>query len=159
MLRRSLIALLPLLAASPALASGKPKEKEKGKEGEDQKDVGQYVDLSSVAIPIVVSGQIVNYVFVTVRLNLTTQASSSKLRAKAPYFRDALVKAAHRTPFTKADNYLVVDEGKLKSALMREAAAIAGPGNVREIVITSQTPKRRLGVPKPVGRDGGEIKP
>ncbi len=157
MLRRSLIALLPLLAASSALASGKPKDK--GKEGEGQKDVGQYVDLSAVAIPIVVSGQLVNYVFVTLRINLTAQASSSKLRAKAPYFRDALVKAAHRTPFTKADNYLVVDDAKLKAAMMREATAIAGPGNIREIVITSQTPKRRLGVPKPLGRDGGEIKP
>lgn len=151
--RRALIALLPLLAAGPALASGKPKE------GEEQKEVGQYVDLSSVAIPIVVSGQLVNYVFVSIRLNLTAQASSSKLRAKEPYFRDALVKAAHRTPFTKADNYLVVDDAKLKAAMMREAAAIAGPGNVREIVIVSQTPKRRLGVPKPIGRDGSEIKP
>ena len=152
MLRRAFIVVLPLLAAGPALASGKKEEKE-------PKEVGQYVDLSSVAIPIVVSGQLVNYVFVSLRLLLSAQASSSKLRAKEPYFRDALVRAAHRTPFTDPNDYLVVDAAKLQAAMMRECTAIAGPGNVKAVVIVSQTPKRRLGVPKPRVRGQGDINP
>lgn len=155
MLRRAFIAALPLLAAGPALASGKP---EKKKEGEAS-GAGQYIDLSTAAMPIVVSGQLVNYVFVSVRILLTSSANSMKLRAQAPYFRDALVRAGHRTPFTNAKDYVTVDVPKLQAAMMREATAIAGPGNIKGIVVTSQTPKRRVGLPKPGGRDDAEIHP
>ena len=50
-------------------------------------------------MPIVVDGQLVNYVFVYVRLNLTSGANATRLREKEPFFRDALVRAGHRTPF------------------------------------------------------------
>lgn len=140
MLRRALIAAAPLvLLAAPAHASGKK---------EDKTPVGQYVDLSPVALPIVVRGQLVNYVFAYVRINLTNGANSVKLREKEPFFRDALVRAAHRTPFTKADDYSVVDEARLSAVLAREAAAIAGPGAVKSVVITSQSPKKRIIMPR-----------
>jgi len=137
MLRPALI-LAALIAASPALA------KEGGKV-----EVGQYVDLSPVALPIVVRGELVNYVFVYVRINLTSGANPVKLREKEPYFRDALVRAGHRTPFTKADDYLSIDVPRLTATLQREASLIAGPGMVRSVVVTSQAPKRRAGVPTP----------
>lgn len=141
MIRRALLAAALALAAQPALASA---EKEEGKV-----EVGQYVDLSPVAMPIVVDGRLVNYIFVYVRINLTRGANAVKLREKEPFFRDALVRAGHRTPFTKADDYMVVDTTKLSSTLQREAAAIAGPGMVRSVVVTSQAPKKRAGVPRP----------
>ena len=138
--RRSLIAAAPLaLIATVAQASGAKKE------GEDEKaPVGQYVDLSPVAMPIVVDGKLVNYVFAYVRINLTLRANSVKLREKEPFFRDALVRAAHRTPFTKAGDYSVVDEARLSAVMMREAAAITGPGMVKSVVVTSQSPKKRI---------------
>jgi len=143
MLRRSLLAAAPLaLLAAPALASG-------GGGKEEKVVVGQYVDLSPVALPIVVDGRLVNYVFAYVRINLTAGANSVKLREKEPFFRDALVRAGHRTPFTNPKDYTVLDSAKLTAALSREAAAIAGPGTVKSVVITSQTPKRRLGLPTP----------
>lgn len=154
MLRRAILAALPLLAAGPAVASAKPEKKEGETPG-----ATSYIDLSSAAMPIVVSGQLVNYVFVSVRVVLTSAADSMKLRAKAPYFRDALVRAGHRTPFTNPKDYSSVDVPKLQAAMMREATAIAGPGNIKAILVTSQTPKRRVGLPKPGGRDGGEIHP
>src|SRR5690349_10869581 len=103
--RRALFAAAPLaLIAAAAHAPAK-------KEGGDEKSpVGQYVDLSPVALPIVVDGRLVNYVFAYVRINLTLRANSVKLREKEPFFRDALVRAAHRTPFTKAGDYSTVDE-------------------------------------------------
>ena len=46
---------------------------------------------------VVVNGQLVNYIFVNVRVNLTSRADVTKLReAKEPFFRDALVRDAHR---------------------------------------------------------------
>ena len=137
MLRRSLIAAAVALAATPVLAAEK----------EGKGDVGMYVDLQPVGLPIVLNRQLVNYVFVYVRINLTSGANVSRLREKEPFFRDALVRAGHRTPFTKPSDLGAVDEQKLTAALSREAAAIAGPGQIRSVVVTQQAARRRARVP------------
>src|SRR5438128_2027606 len=115
--------LLILAAPLLVLANG-------AQAGEDKKpkEVGQYVDLQPVAMPIVIDGQLVNYVFVYVRVNLKSGADVIKLRDKEPYFRDALVRDAHRTPFTVAGDWQKIDEAKLTAAMARDAAAITGPG-------------------------------
>ena len=138
MLRRTLIAALAaaLMASSAEAGSGGPAQ------------VGQYVDIQPVGLPIVVNGQLVNYVFVYVRLNLTAGADVSRLRNKEPYFRDALVRTAHRTPFTRLDDYNRIDEGRLTAVMMREATAIAGPGTIRSVVVSSQAPQRRVATPR-----------
>ncbi|HYF23129.1 MAG TPA: hypothetical protein VD929_07005 [Caulobacteraceae bacterium] len=141
MRRRDLITAAVLAgAAGPALAAG-PKA---GKE-----TVGQYVDLSPVALPVIVDGRLKNYVFVTVRLKLTAKADVQKLRAKEPYFRDALVRAGHRTPFVLAADWTRLDEVRLKTALAREAAAIAGAGLVQGVEVVSQQAQRQTGVNPP----------
>lgn len=112
-------------------------------------DIGQYVDLQPVALPIVADGRLVNYVFVYVRLNLASSANAQRLREKEPYFRDALVRAAHRTPFNKPDDYQTVDVPMLSASMMRDAAAIAGAGAVRSVAITSQAPRAHIRPPKP----------
>lgn len=139
MLRRTLLAAVLALIPTVAAAAGKPAEK-KG-------DVGQYVDLQPVGLPIVAKGQLVNYVFVYVRLNLTNTAVAARLREKEPFFRDALVRAAHRTPFTLASDYSRVDTARLTATLARDAAAIAGPGQILSVVVTSQAPRRRVAQP------------
>lgn len=136
MLRRRLISALPLLllGAGPAVAS----------EGEAaSKQVGQYVDLQPVALPIIVDGQLANYVFVSVRLNLASGADTSRWRAKEPFLRDALVRAAHTTPFNVPGDQQKIDVAKLTSTLMRVSAVICGPNVVRSVVVTSQVSSHR----------------
>ena len=140
MLRRVLLfAALAALSAGPAVASGNPS-------GDAQ--VGQYVDLQPVALPVVVDGQLVNYVFVNVRLNLASNADTSRWRAKEPFFRDALVRAAHRSPFTVPNAPDKIDLPRLTAALMRAAVAITGPNVIRSVVVTSQVPSRRGRAPR-----------
>jgi hypothetical protein len=141
MSRRLLIALVPLLILSRAVGAAESKA--------DKTDVGQYVDLQPVGMPIVVAGDLVNYVFVSVRLNLTTGANAKALREKEPYFRDALVRAGHRTPFVVPNDFQRVDAAKLAATMLREAVAIAGPGQVSSAVVTAQTPQRRVPQPRP----------
>ncbi|MDB5422769.1 MAG: hypothetical protein JWQ29_185 [Phenylobacterium sp.] len=142
MQRRLFISLAPLLfLASTAGASEDAKA--------PKQDVGQYVDMQPLAMPIVVKGELINYVFVYVRLNLTSRANVAQLRDKEPYFRDALVRAAHRTPFVVAGNYEKVDEARLTATMMREAVAIAGPGQIRSAVVTSQAPQKRVAPSRP----------
>lgn len=135
MLRRRLIALLPLLLLAGAPAAAEEKQ--------GSKQVGQYVDLQPVALPVVIDGQLVNYVFVTVRLNLASGADTSRWRAKEPYFRDALVRAGAETPFNADKSYDKIDDARLTASLMKSAAAIAGPNVVRSVTILSQVPSRR----------------
>jgi hypothetical protein len=141
MIRRRLILAAPLLllsaAARPAAAEDAPR-----------KEVGQYVDLLPVGLPIVVDGQLVNYVFVHVRLNLAAGADTSRWRAKEPYFRDALVRVGHATPFTIPGDREKVDTVRLAAVLMREAQAITGPGVIRSVVVTSQVPSHRGRAPR-----------
>lgn len=142
MIRRTLLTAVVLLSASLAQAA---EPKPEGKGGKDGKgDVGQYVDLQPVALPIISDRRLVNYVFVNVRLNLTTAANAAKLREKEPLFRDALVRAAHRTPFSNPADLSTVDVPRLTATLMRDATAIAGAGQIRTVVVTSQAPRRRL---------------
>jgi len=138
MIRRLLLAAALTLAATSAQAA-----EEKKKEG----DVGQYVDLQPTGMPIMSKGRLVNYVFVVVRINLTDTANAAKLREKEPFFRDALVRAGHRTPFTNPADLTQVDAARLSAALVRDATAIVGPGQIRSVVITSQKSRRRTGFP------------
>jgi hypothetical protein len=110
---------------------------------------GQYVDISPVGLPIVYERRLINYVFVSVRLNLTGGANAMTMREKEPYFRDALVKLAHRRPFTRLDDFTVIDEAALRTAMGAEAARIAGPRQIANVQITSQAPQKRAGLPKP----------
>ncbi|MEW5684288.1 MAG: hypothetical protein AB1942_05175 [Pseudomonadota bacterium] len=142
MFRRAVISGLILAClASPVLAADKKKEGEKG-------DVGQYVDLQPVGLPIMHERRLVNYIFVYVRINLTSRADVSKLREKEPFFRDALVRAGHRTPFTDPKDLTKINAPMLSAALTRDGAAIAGPGQILSVVVTQQAPRRRFGMPK-----------
>lgn len=169
MRRRTLLTSALSLSAALVLADGfvtpargadkkddKKDEKggEKGKEGEKGKDgkkgdVGQYVDLQPVGLPIVYERQVVNYVFVYIRINLTSGANASKLREKEPFFRDALVRLGHRTPFTLDSDLSKIDDARLTAALKQEVVRITGPGQVLSVVVTSQAPRRRVSRPQP----------
>lgn len=133
------IAFALALIAGPALAAPK-------KEGKS--DVGQYVDLQPIGLPIVADRRLVNYVFVNIRINLTDGANAAKLREKEPFFRDALVRAGHRNPFTLSSDLSKIDAARLTATLTKDANRIAGPGQIRSVVVTSQAPQRRMSTPR-----------
>lgn len=136
MRRRLILSLACLVLAGPASAA------EHGKAAEAASANGLYVDIAPVGLPVIVGGRLVNYVFATVRLVLAPGANVITLRAKEPYFRDALVRAAHRTPFVLPGDLTKLDEAALRRALMAEAARIAGPRAIASVQVTSQTSQR-----------------
>ena len=110
--------------------------------------VDQSVSLATVALPLVGNGQVANYVFVSVKLLLTLSADAAALRAKEPYFRDALVRAAHRgAPFVRPGDLNRLDDAKIRAVMYHEAVAIAGPGKIAAVAILSQTPEHRRVTP------------
>jgi hypothetical protein len=137
MRRLFILAACALALAGPAHAA----------EDAGKGDVGQYVELQPVGLPIVSHDRLVNYVFVYVRINLTSAANAAHWREKEPFFRDALVRAAHRTPFTLPSDLGKIDVPRLTATLAAEAARIAGPGQIRSVVVTQQAPRRRYVAP------------
>ena len=126
---------------------------------EPAKPVVDRLDLSKVGMPIVWRGRLVNYVFVAARLRLAPGRDGQALHAKEPYFRDALARAGHRTPFVDPSDLSRVDERVLDAALLREAQRIAGPGMVTGVEVLTQQPLRRLPRPRPEASASRPITP
>lgn len=141
MRRRDLLALGTLAtavtAASAAVAGGP---------SSSSGPVGPSLNIAGVGVPIIVGGRIRNYVFVTLRLTLGGGQTPEIMRSKEPYFRDALVRQAHRTPFVLPDDWTRVDSEGIGAWLMRTAPSISGAGSVTAAEVALQTPRRRTGV-------------
>lgn len=137
--RRHLLSLmgagLGIGVAGPALAAG------------DEKPAAAVVNLQGVGLPVIADGRVRNYVFVSIRLHLSGSASMEAVRAKDAHFRDALVKAAHRTPFTLARDWSQLDAAALSRSLMASATRIAGQGKISRVEVLHQAPRRRTGIP------------
>ena len=82
------------------------------------------------------------------RLNLAPGVDALRMREREPYYRDALVRAAHRHPFVKPGDYTHVNEPALKAAMMAEGARIAGPRVVTSVDILTAQPQKVTGLPK-----------
>lgn len=135
--RRNLIAAS---IAVPALAGALPAS------AADRPSPGASLAIAGVGLPIVSGGRLRNYVFVSLRLHLGGSATPESMRPKEAYLRDALVRAAHRTPFVIEDDWTRIDVGALSASLMRSAASIASRGAVTRVEVVSQAPRRRTGV-------------
>jgi hypothetical protein len=121
-------AVAPALAAAPAPAP-------------------QTIALEAVALPVIVDGRLVNYVFCSIRLDLYPNADGAKVRAKEEYFRDDLVRMGHRSPFTRKDDYTKVDEARIKAEIMRVAPGLVGPGVIKSATIIKQSSQKLM--PRP----------
>ncbi|BBF82212.1 MULTISPECIES: hypothetical protein [Asticcacaulis] len=131
--RRLLLSTLLCAFAMPALAS------EAKKEGGEP-----YVKLAPVALPVTENGRVINYLFVTLRINLTAKADVNALRLKEPYFRDLLIRAAHKQSFALPNKRDTLDEARFKKVMIPEFTKIAGAGNIETLEILAQNPKKLM---------------
>jgi flagellar basal body-associated protein FliL len=138
-------AIFSLIAATPAFAKDEKK---------DEPKAPQSVILDTVVLPVIVKGQLINYVFVSIRLELDPSADGAAVRNKQQYIRDDLVRASYRTPFTLATNYAKLDEAKIKAEIMSYAPSVIGAHAIRLIVITKQVSQKMRTLP-PVDTAGG----
>ena len=99
--------------------------------------------VAGVGLPIIAGGRVRNYIFVSLRLHLGRGQTAERVRTKEPYLRDALTRAAYRTPFTVADDWNVIDVAAMSASLMRSATTLVGRGAVTRIEVFSQVPRHR----------------
>lgn len=134
--------LLGLAGLSPSAAQA----------ADSPQDRPSFVQLGAVALPVVVDGRLINYVFVTVKLDLTPMADGAVVRNKEPFFRDALVRAGHRTPFTLPADYTRLDDKRIRAEVMSDAVAIVGRGVVAKAEVIKQVSQHYRDLPLPPSR-------
>ena len=122
---------LGTMHASPVLASGAP----------EKAAVEPNIKISAVALPIFVDRRVTNYIFVSIKIHLTPKANIDAMRAKEPYFRDALMKSAYKTSYGQKDSDDKLDEKLFKTQINTLFTGIAGPGMIQSIEIVEQKAK------------------
>lgn len=137
--RRTLITAATAAAAS-AVAS-------KAVAAETAPAAAPALSIAGLGLPVIADGRLRNYVFVSLRLMLGAGKTPEQMKAKEAFFRDALVKAAHRTPFTVQGDWTRLDERRMSAALVTAANTISGRGSVARVEIVAQNPRRRSGMP------------
>lgn len=106
-------------------------------------EVTRTMDAAYIAVPVVRDGVLVNYLFVTMRIDIAPQVDLWRTRERAHFLRDALVRAAHRTSLADArrDDTLNTPLAiQVFSAAAREAL---GANAVRGLTIQSAYSTRR----------------
>jgi hypothetical protein len=147
--RALLLAPLALLAATPALANG-PKKKE----GEGEEAPDPVIKLQSMALPVIVGGRLINYVFLQMSITLKPGVLVTVFEGKEPMLRDAIVREAHAKPFVRPDSYVALDETRLKASVLRETNGLIGPGKVAMVTVVKQTPRNFIAPPPKPGAQG-----
>lgn len=138
LLRRAVVLTLLAAALPGAVAQASAPKKA---------DDGAHLDLAPIGLPVHTGGKIKNYVFVQTRLVPGPGFDATRLREKEPYYRDALVRSAHRTTLNPAGDWTTLDRARLEATLLTEARRISGPKSVRAVILLNQTPRRRTGLP------------
>src|SRR5665213_1412638 len=70
--------------------------------------------MNTAPLPITRNGRLVNYIFVTLRLVCRQGSDMVAIRAKEPFFRDALVRTAARSSLAMPDG-VHIDLAKLRA--------------------------------------------
>ncbi len=114
------------LLAGLANASG-PSEKANGETGEESPELSsRSMDAPYLAVPVVRNGQLVNYLFVSLRIQITPQVDLWRTRERAHFLRDALVRASHANDLADPNDANLLNEAR--AVAVYRAAAVQALG-------------------------------
>jgi hypothetical protein len=109
--------------------------------------IGNALDLSLVAVPIVSRGRLVNYVLVRLTLTVRPGTDVTRLSEKEPFFREALVRLGYHTPLNPPNSLNQVDTALVSAKMLPLCRAIAGSDMLTGVEIKYQEPQKRLPAP------------
>src|SRR5690606_6897383 len=112
--------------ANASGAGGHGGEKEKAKAEEGPTVSARSMDAPYLAVPVVRDGQLVNYLFVSLRIEISPSVDLWRTRERAHYLRDALVRASHSADLADPHDNNALNEAR--AVEVYRAAAIAALG-------------------------------
>lgn len=123
-MKRAVIALAATLALIGFANASGPPAKEKGKEEEAAELSSRSMDVPYLAVPVVRDGQLANYLFVSIRVEIAQGVDLWRTREQAHFLRDALVRASHGNDLADPNDNNLLNE-RLAVQVYRAAAVQA----------------------------------
>ncbi|HYD72557.1 MAG TPA: hypothetical protein VEF55_05430 [Candidatus Binatia bacterium] len=138
--------LASTLLAGLANASG-PSEKAKAKEEEGGEQLSsRSMDAPYLAVPVVRDGQLVNYLFVSIRIEIAAGVDLWQTRERAHYLRDALVRASHGTDLADPQDNNALNEARAIEVYRAAAVQALGERAVSGISIVATYSSQGSGI-------------
>ncbi|GAM99470.1 hypothetical protein U91I_03124 [alpha proteobacterium U9-1i] len=125
--------LLGGLAAAQPSSHGKAK----GAEGAEAGESGRSMDAPYLAVPVVRDGQLVNYLFVSIRIDIPQGVDLWRTRENAHFLRDALVRASHANQLSDPNDPNHLNEALALQVFRAAAVQTLGERAVGRISIVS----------------------
>lgn len=125
-----LILVLATAAMTPAHAAGGGQEAKKEDAGAERR-----MTAPNVVTPVVRDGKLVNYLFVTVDVEFSDKADALKLRDRAHFLRDSLLRASHRTPLADPNDDFKLNFQAASPVFWQAAAEALGTQNIKKVSV------------------------
>lgn len=139
--------LAGLAVAQPSGGGGHgPATKGKTKEGEGPAASSRSMDAPYLAVPVLRDGQLVNYLFVSIRIEISPQVDLWRTRERAHFLRDALVRASHSTDLSSPNDSNVLNEARALEVYRAAAIHALGERAVAGISIVASYSSQGSGV-------------
>src|SRR5262245_24374553 len=127
--------LMAGLAAARAEDHGGAAAKEKG--GQPGEDASRSMDAPYLAVPVVRDGRLVNYLFVSLRIQISPRVDLWRTREKAQFLRDALVRASHANSLADPNDNNALNQGLALQVYRQAAIQTLGAEAVAGVTIVS----------------------
>lgn len=106
-------------------------------------DSNRTIDIQSVPAPVFKDGKLLNYIFLSVKLEMAKGQNVLGDRERVHFVRDAMVRNLHKTSIGKAGKFDEIDEAVALQIVRASAAQIFGDKAVSAVTITSAEPLRQ----------------
>jgi hypothetical protein len=138
--------LAGLAAAQPSGGGHGPAPKTKGEDGEDAATSSRSMDAPYLAVPVVRNGQLVNYLFVSIRVEIAQGVDLWRTRERAHFLRDALVRASHANDLASPTDNNVLNEARALEVYRAAAVHALGDRAVSGVSIVASYSSQGSGV-------------
>jgi hypothetical protein len=99
-----------------------------------------------LAVPVLRNGQMVNYLFVSVRIEIAAGVDLWRTRERAHFLRDALVRVSHTGDLADPEDINALDETRAIAAYRATAVQVLGADAVGAVTIVATYSSRGSGI-------------
>jgi hypothetical protein len=148
-LARALAAALiasTLLAGLASASGGSSKGKEKGEEGAEAGASTRSMDAPYLAVPVVRDGTLVNYLFVSIRIEIAQGVDLWQTRERAHFLRDALVRASHANDLSNPNDPNALNDARAIEVYRAAAVQALGEQAVGGVSIVATYSSQGSGI-------------
>lgn len=148
-LARALAAALiasTLMAGLASAAGGSSKGKEKGEGAAEAETSSRSMDAPYLAVPVVRDGTLVNYLFVSIRIEIAQGVDLWQTRERAHFLRDALVRASHANDLSNPNDPNALNDARAIEVYRAAAVQALGERAVGGVSIVATYSSQGSGI-------------